>query len=512
MRIVGRRPAVFRWLASPPNKTRIYVAIVSPGRKISCRVRVHESYAAKARYALAALLAPLGLDPVYEGEPRIIYGGGEEVGYPSSAFDAGPERRAGSDAEPCERGVRSIRLAFAPNAENFYARRRPFRAAEASAYTIDGENWPVPFLAGDGSPDFIASAFLFLSGWQEAASDDRDAHGRVPFAGTVPGLLHTADRPVVDAYRHAIASQLSRAGIDVQPRRWSGRTWALCPTHDIDYIRKWRPGIVYREVVQDFMLNRRSRPLSGRIGRFLRTLRQMSGGDPYRRAFLRMIEEVARRGGTATYFIKAGAGDPHDVRYSLAGSFMQSRFHDLKERGYEIALHPSYSAVVEPDRLRTERDKLAAAASTDLVSVRQHYLRFDPTRTPLMHADAGFQIDSTVGFSDHSGFRRGTCLPHKAYDLDGDAVLDVWEMPLVIMESALFNRQGLPLKEAVDETERLLDLCRRFGGACVVLWHNTLWDEIDCPGWGQHFTTTLDAAVERNATIASLASALRGWR
>lgn len=465
---------------------------------------VPAAYAAKARYSLEALLTPLGLEPVFGGEAQITYG--------DTAH--GRESRIGGN-DPTGTGSpsgKTVRLPFSPAAASFFSGSRPFAPSEASAFRFDGESWPVPFTDATGAPDLVASTFLYLSGWNEAAAAERDDHGRVPYEATLPGVLGSADRPVADAYRGALASELARAGIDGSPRRWDGREWAFCPTHDIDYISKWRPGIIYREVVEHLLLDRRRVPVRARVARARHVAVQMAGGDPYRQAFHRMVDEVARRGGTATYFIKAGAADPHDAPYALTGRTMRAWLDEVKRREFEVALHPSYRTVVEPDRLLHERDALASAASAPLVSVRQHYLRFDPARTPRLHADLGFQIDSTVGFADRTGFRRGTCLPFRAFDLANDRPLDIWEMPLIIMESALFNRQDLSLDKAVKATKDLMATCRRFGGACVVLWHNTLWDEIDCPGWGEHFTRTLDAAVKDEALLASLTAALRSWR
>ena len=63
----------------------------------------------------------------------------------------------------------------------------------------------------------------------------------------------------------------------------------------------------------------------------------------------------------------------------------------------------------------------------------------------------------------------------------------------------------------MEATRDLLKTCQRFGGVAVMLWHNVLWDELDYPGWGHHFTDTLDEAVRAKARIASLHEALTVW-
>lgn len=479
--------------------------LVAAGRKVACRVNVPETLAEKARYALGALLIPLGLEPLWSesAEVRIVYGDD------GSGSTPGP---AGGEADLAAVNSKVVRLPCAPAAIRYFAERTPYDASAVKSFEFEGTQWPALFVTESGRPDVVASTFLFLSGWHEAVSDIRDDHGRVPYEATLPGLIDEADRPIVDAYRTFLAKQLVAAGVECRQRSWDGCEWLLAPTHDVDYMRKWRPGIVYRELVENLIFNRRNTSRSGRWNRIAAVGKQFAAGDPYRSAFVRMIDEVAQRGGSATYFMKAGAGDPHDVPYALSERFISERIADLCERGFELALHPSYRAADEPDRLRHERDLLAAATSTDLVSVRHHYLRYDPARTPRMHSDLGIKIDSTLGFSDRVGFRRGTCLPHLLYDLVDDTALDVWEMPLTIMESALFNRQGLDAEEAAARTNDLIAACRHFRGACVGLWHNTLWDEIDCAGWGDHFIQTLETATREGALISSIRDALRRWR
>ena len=423
-------------------------------------------YEAKACYALHMLLAPLALEPEWvqrEDLTRGVYYGLRPPGV---------------------QGI--VSLAYSQEAETYFESRRPF----SGKLTEDGA------LVFDGRADVVASAFFWLSGWQEIVSPARDVHGRFPYGGSLQERHNLVHIPLVDRFRESLLDALRGAGIVPQRRTWAGRSWAFCPTHDVDYLRKWRPGILYR----DFVQHPRRIPF---------VLRQMMEGDPYRRALARMPDEVSSRGGTATYFFKTGATDEHDVPYRLQKA--AGTINSLVEGRFEIGLHPSYLTLESPDAMREEKERLESVAGEAAVSVRQHYLRFDPLKTPRMYESMGFGIDSTLGFAEHEGFRRGTCLPFRLYDVEADRALEVWEMPLSVMESTLFNRRGLSAEGAVEATKRLADECRRSGGVFVALWHNTLWDEIDCPGWGRHFTDTLDFARSEGALIASLESALRSW-
>lgn len=448
----------------------------------------------KARYALRMLLFPLGIDPRWVSRAELPP---EGLLYGTASGDTaagGPLVLAGDPAAPA-----------------FFAQARPLAVERVGWTEWEGERWPVPF--GAAAPDLVASTFFWLAGWQEHTVAARDAHGRFPFEASLQARLGTAVRPAVDAYRELLAARLAAHGVATRRRTWAGHAWACCPTHDIDYLRKWRPGIIYREAVHYFLQNRRGVGPGARLRRLGAALRDgLRPGDPCRTAFVRMQAEAEARGGTATYFLKTAARDPHDVPYRLDDPFLQERLRALRAAGFEVGLHPSYAAHTDADYLAEERDRLARLTGEPPTSVRQHYLRYALPETPRLHEALGFRIDSTLGFAEQEGFRHATCLPFQLYDLARNAPLDLWEMPLAVMESALFNRRGLDAAGARAATEAVLHACRRFGGAAVLLWHNTLWDELDYPGWGRHFLDTLDTARAGGAHISALRPALDAWR
>ncbi|MEM6337569.1 MAG: polysaccharide deacetylase family protein, partial [Bacteroidota bacterium] len=344
-----------------------------------------------------------------------------------------------------------------------------------------------------------------LAGWQEHTNSFRDRHGRFAYADSLQRRFAIVDRPVVDAYRLMLADTLRSYGIPVGQRTWAGKEWAVCPTHDVDYLRKWRPGIVYRELVEYGVLNRRRVPLRERAQRVKASVQSWLGPrDPYTMSLRRMIEAEHRRGITATYFVKTGAHRPYDPAYALHHGEGRQRIWDLQAKGFEIGLHPTYFAASHAGYMGAEARMLKDVTERSARSVRQHYLCFDPDVTPRLHEQTGFSFDSTLGFADQEGFRHGTCHPFRLYDIRENRPYGLVEFPLIIMEATLFNRRHLDTGEALTVTRNLMDTCRRFRGVCTILWHEIIYDPIDCPGWADHFEGTLDLALEEDAYIASI--------
>jgi hypothetical protein len=379
---------------------------------------------------------------------------------------------------------------------------------------IGEQRIPVCFAAsGALSFDPVAMTALLLGGWQEWVIRSRDEHGRFPHSASFQHHTDSLEAPIVDWMRHVVAELLAAQGLTVIRKQFGEAEWAFCSTHDIDYVRKWRPGIWKREFLDRALRNQEGETLPKRLARARRaTWSFFDSGDPFRDALTRIPAELEARGGRGTFFYKAGAHGFRDVAYDIAGFEVRSRLLQQMENGHEVGLHPSYHAFAHTDRLIEERDLLAAAAGVPIRSHRAHYLRYAHPESIHRWEAASFSVDSTLGWAGAPGFRHGTCLPFPLFDPVSMRESTVWELPLAAMESALFNRQHKQVEEAVRDTDRLMKTCAAFGGVFVGLWHNTLWDEADYPGWGRHFEETLRAASDRGARMDTLSRTLDAWK
>ncbi len=455
-------------------------------------IDVPDRYRSLACWAVQCLLEPLGVTPKFHGDRSA-----------ASTIYYGPQS---------ETANADVTLAFSPTAARMFEDWDSYTLRQVTWREWEGERWPVFFSGEESLPDLVASAALILSGWQEVTTRARDEHGRFRFADSLQDQLGFAQRPVVDAYREWLNEQLVRSGLESKRRRWGRFEWATCVTIDIDYARKWRPGMVYREVVDHLLLNeRRVRPVERlkRFGTFVSDAARR--GDVYRESLDHILMAMSSRGANATLFVKAGAHGRNDVAYSLGDKQLRERLERAVRNGNEIGVHPSYYASAHAGYMAEERDAVGAFLNTLPDVVRQHYLRYELPVTLRLHEALGFRIDSSLGFAEHEGFRRGTCLPFRIFDLHANRTTDTWEMPLLVMDGTLFNRRGYSVDEAIEATHSIMNFCKRFGGCCVMLWHEVIRDQMDAPGWDQHFDETLDYAIRQEALVTSLSEALDAW-
>ncbi len=481
-----------------------------------------ESFKRKALYALETLLRPLGLRPLDAGAVgQSLEAATDEAAPPG-------DKRKGiwyATEAPTDGNWLFVRLdPQTPRNITSSFRGGPLPLAAAVPLPPAGAAPPPlagavpPPLAGaapsphgapflfpggiDEAGDPIASAFYWLAGCDYLANPERDQYGRVTCRGSLLDELGLTGSAPVDTYSEHVVSSLQGPSSN----GFGETQWSLCPTFDVDYLRKWRPGIFYREFVEYALLGRGPAPRWPRAAASFRDA--IRSGDPYRTALDRILSELDGAGATGTFFFKGGATSAHDVGYSLRSRFARRFMSGMVSGGHEIGLHPSFHAYNHPAYLETEARALARATGAPPTTVRTHYLRWEEPATPRHLSSQGFGVDSTLGFPDGSGFRNGTCRPFRIWDHNADRALDLWELPLAIMESCLFNREKLTAAQAMARTRSLMATVKRFGGTLVCLWHNVLWDEPDFAGWGEHFVSTLQAGRAEGAHIITLSEAL----
>ena len=97
---------------------------------------------------------------------------------------------------------------------------------------------------------------------------------------------------------------------------------------------------------------------------------------------------------------------------------------------------------------------------------RFHYLRFEPQQTPDLLDQAQIAYDSTLGFSEHFGFRHGTCFPFYLFNFKTNKAYPFLEIPLQVMDATLHHPNYLQLTagEILPAIAPMLAEIKKFGG------------------------------------------------
>jgi hypothetical protein len=183
----------------------------------------------------------------------------------------------------------------------------------------------------------------------------------------------------------------------------------------------------------------------------------------------------------------------------------------LLDEGFDVGLHGSYESARVPSVLEAERHVLERALRSDVTTTRQHFLHWDVRWTPRLQERAGFRTDSSLGFNRNVGFRAGTSLPFRQFDVASGRTLDLLEVPLVVQDAALLGPIGLGLGEDATRSvlRQLFDEVAAVGGLVTLVFHP---DKLDRPDWLALYEWALDHAVASGAWLTSLARLDDWWR
>ena len=352
--------------------------------------------------------------------------------------------------------------------------------------------------------DLIAAVFFMLSRWEETVVAEQDEHGRFPGVASVAYRQGFLDRPVVDEYALILCEWLRviLPGWEPKPRSFSVKL-----SHDVDYIRRYANAQTVLQAVGGHLLKRRSPKMAWRAG--LDAVRERLAPEqaPYFLgiAYLARMSQEHGLGRDAFYFMATEpAALDHD--YRLASPMILRTFEDLRKQGFEIGLHAGYHTLHNPVRVMEETAKLDNILGETPYGGRQHYLRFKGPHTWRCWEQAGLSYDSTMAFADHEGFRCGTCHPFRPFDIEQNREMDLWELPLLVMEYTLSQYRGLSPSNGETRILALAHRCQQVGGTFTLLWHNSSLDDQWQP-WAGMYLRVLDYLAELGPRAPNLAVA-----
>jgi hypothetical protein len=488
-------------------------------------LKCEDKFAAKARYVFSTFCKVLGLDLV-EDKQGSTPADGLTVCY-------------GAAADMPAAVPRLICIHASPEAPAFFASHNPRCVQDVTFVSWEGRRVPFLFAPGLGSIqkdfefesfekhkldpqstdavhmpyDLIASAFYFLSCWEETVIPGRDQHGRFSYTRSLAAQLNLPDN-VVDIYLDLFIALLNLASNGRWPQvgipTWEeGVPFVACLTHDVDEVSKSRLSrlkFVWDHLVRPHASHRHT-PVRERARFALTTL--FSRHDPYW-TFPALVQVERQFGFTASYFFQAG-GRNGGAHYSLSEPRIRRLVSDLLQDGFEVGLHGTYQSAFDEDKFLQEKAALAAVINEEPVGHRQHYLRMDYATTLSLYERAALQYDATLGYAEREGYRNQFSYPYYPYSHKADRPYHFLELPTAIMDATLGGYRELPAERAWQVIEVLLERTRARRGCITLLWHNHhMWDGV-FPGYFDLYPRTLAWISDHGGVGLSGRGVLRQW-
>ena len=309
----------------------------------------------------------------------------------------------------------------------------------------------------------------------------------------------------------------------VRPRWPEGKPFALCLSHDVDYVStRGHSARFLRRFGRVFTAGGSKQASVKATAASLYRIATALGGSERYGHYERWLQLEQKFGFRSTfYFCPSKITRPHvfdtDYRYSDTVFFDGSKMtvaemiRQLKKSGWDIGLHGSYYSAGSAQLLVEQKKELESVVGEPVLSCRQHYLQYDVTRTPGFQSDAGFLADSTQGFTQTIGFRAKTSLPYRCWNFKTGSTLPILEIPLHVMDTALFYGYNAPSseEEAVQRVITLMDNVERVHGCLTLNWHP---HNMMRPALWNTYCRVLEEAHRRGAWGCSVEQLMQWWK
>ena len=240
------------------------------------------------------------------------------------------------------------------------------------------------------------------------------------------------------------------------------KKFAVCLTHDVDDIYPTTPQYLMSSVNELRKLN----PYKIRNPFILNSSKRR---DYPLNNFKSIIELEEKYQAKSAFYFLSDKVDFKRPRYEIEE--YENEVCYIIDQGWEVGLHGSYFFFNDVANIKQQKEKIERIIHKKISGFRYHYLRFKIPDTWVALSQAGFRYDTTFGYHDMIGFRNGMCYPFHPFDLNQDKFINIIEIPLIIMDEALF-RLAHSFDKAWRFTKELIDITEKFNGVLTVNWHN----------------------------------------
>jgi hypothetical protein len=343
-------------------------------------------------------------------------------------------------------------------------------------------------------PDILLATYWMLNG-----SHETQLHrGRWDSCDLSTSFVYVNDlmhQPLVSQWARLFAERFTELDpIDPWPK---GASMALVIGHDVDY-----PEIIPSIETGRYLFEQRWKADVQKAVRILAGHESFWLFEDWRKleadnGLVSTFYFCAYQGSVARYLLRAP-----DPFYDITKPRFRDLFEYLHSQGCEIGLHASYLSYKNLDSLVGEKRSLEEAAQCEVTGNRHHYFHVDPddpVSTARLHDAMGLVYDSSLAFSECSGFRRGTCHPFHVFDPEGDRENQTLQLSPTLMDDHLYwFGQMVPYANDVEHVDELLRVVEESNGVMVVDWHVRRLNQVLFPGWTNGFHHLLNRVRGRS--------------
>jgi len=356
--------------------------------------------------------------------------------------------------------------------------------------------------------DLLKSAFYLLSGYQESQAKQLDKYERFPYEASIQKRLHFIQKPIVNYYFEIIVNGIETYckinKIDFR-RKKIFNNFGFWLSHDVDCVDNftWRSVGFRIKQLLGFAPLTASRKAIAKL--LFRTIYENLKFNKKANLFwnFNFLVELEKSLGIKSTFFFLPRQSKFDGKYSVTETRIKELIKYLENENVEIALHGSFSSMQNFDKLKTGLNQLQSITNQKITGVRQHYLRCRIPETFISQQKLGLKFDSSLTFTAHEGFRNSYCLPFKLFDFEKNAMINLWEIPLTVMDVSWLHHRKLSFEEMEQSLNKILAEVKKFNGIFTLLWHNDQLDEFQFCGITEFYSNLLRKIANQNPEFFS---------
>ncbi|MBK9271204.1 MAG: hypothetical protein IPM48_06375 [Saprospiraceae bacterium] len=328
------------------------------------------------------------------------------------------------------------------------------------------QNMPVLFRSIEANGfDFFYAIFWLLSRMEEYRANPTDAHQRFSSHSSLLFQSNLLKIPMIDVWLDWFDQQIfQHFGIKAERKI---QTPSLTIGVDIDFFWKYHYKSWWKLAGAGMLelITFQWKQLAERISVIMNQIK-----DPY--DSYDEIEKLSNPFVKIMFFVLAGGDSANDNNQSVDIPDAKQLLKKLSLK-HPIGLHPSYSSFLNADQLETEKNKLENAIDQRISSSRFHFLRMKLPESYVQLERNQITDDYSLGFAEQSGFKAGTVHSFLWYNLSEEKVTSLRIHPFVAMDRGYKDYLKYNSAEALNDMLHFYKICRRYGGDCHVIWHNS---------------------------------------
>jgi hypothetical protein len=348
---------------------------------------------------------------------------------------------------------------------------------------LDPNFVPIPLRNGIAHPtkaavvDDWATIFYLLSQYAECMQEEKDMHHRISAVHTLVVEKRWHERCVVNECAERILTLIQSRIPDLQ---WHMPQKSYRNSHNIDRPFKYQ-GEKWNVHVKRAIGSYR---FGNSLVRVLKELMRLSlfpflkdGIDPFNHFQWMIKENLNFKSRPVFYFCSSAQHSEFDPKYNYKDNRIKYIVELIHSNFGKIGCLSNYTSSQSMQGITTNwmtfreqfKDKRFSCQN------RQHFQRFHPFNFAEQLMLAGVAEDSSVGFTDRTGWRTSCSLPYYLFDIKNKKISDVLEIPFCAMDQAIITPRYMnitsPEKVMIEMEKRLKDV-ERYGGVYCVIWHN----------------------------------------